>query len=416
MIGTVDLRVVPACVESCLAPQSASARTDSARTGTTRSSDARARADAPGVIMLALDGLALHVAAETLAHAELTAMRSTFPSTSATAWLTSVTGLDASEHGAVGAVLRVPGTDRLVNAVTGTVYGTSQDPDSSAERNAEPFVLESPTIFDRARTLGVEPLALGPELAALRGQWIRALLHGVTLRAADNEPPARNVSGIVERSAREIDQAIARPRTGPLLLWAHVNLDEHIHRHGYDAPLQAAVRFLDEAACRWAERGWTVLAYADHGQVPVRLDEQLADRWAALDHPRHCRAPSGGAGRVRWLHPRAGHEERLADELRAALGEHAFVFTPGELDDRGLMKVTPVVRARIGEIVAVGVSPRFPVPDPSVAYEHGSITEDEMSVPFAAWGAPEFECASFSGSTSTANVFASTIRPAGLPA
>lgn len=357
------------------------------------------RAVLPGVIVLALDGLALHIAAETFTHAELATMRSTMPSTSATAWLTSVTGLDASDHGAVGMVYREPGTDRLVNVVTGEAAAAPYSPAwqgpasprqarPSSPDQAEPPVLAAPTIFGMARTLGAEALALGPELAALRGSWISALLRGATLRSGGGEPPARTVAQIVECTVRDVGAAIAEPRADPLLLWAYVNLDDHIHRNGYDAALSAALRSLDEAASRWADRGWTVLAHADHGQVPVVPDERLAARWDALDHPRHCRAPSGGAGRVRWLHPLPGLEERLADELRAALGEHAFVFSPGELDDRGLMRVTPIVRARIGEIVAVAASPRFPVPDPSFAYEHGSITEDEMLVPFAAWGAP----------------------------
>jgi hypothetical protein len=249
------------------------------------------------------------------------------------------------------------------------------------------LVRTSPTIFDRAHTLGAQPLALGPELAGLSGPWIRALLHGATLRYGGVRPAEQSV-GVAEQIVREIESVLAEPRATPLLLWAYVDLDRHIHRTGYDATLLAALRTLDEAACRWADRGWTVLAHADHGQVAVSRHDLLAERWNALDDPRYCRAPSGGAGRVRWLYPRPGYETQLAANLRDVLGGHAFVFTPDELDDRGLMTVSPVVRARIGEVVAVAASPRFPVRDPSAAYEHGSITEDEVLVPFAAWNAP----------------------------
>lgn len=366
MIGTIGLHGVSACVASYLR----------------RSPDAiaDARAALPGVIVLALDGLAHHVAVSELTHAELAAMRSTFPSTSATAWLTSVTGLDVGEHGVVGTVYREPGTDRLLNVITGEVTGPV-----AGEPTQQP-VRTFPTIFDRARTLGAEPLAVGAELAVAHGPWISALLHGATLRA-DNEPPSRTVSEVVERVIRDVEAVITQPRSDPLLLWAYVNLDSHIHRSGYDEPLRAALRRLDEAACRWADRGWIVLAHADHGQTPVSPDERLIARWNALDDPSHCRIPGGGAGRVRWLYPRPGQEERLAREMRAAFAEHAFIFTPDDLDERGLMHASPIVRARIGELVAVAASPRFPVPDPLSVYEHGSLTEDEMLVPFAAWGA-----------------------------
>jgi len=398
MIDSVGLRNVPACIEACLSP-SLSAR-------------AQARAQAPGVIVLALDGLAFHVAAQALAHAELAALRSTFPSTSASAWLTSVTGLEPSEHGALGMVYREPGTERLVNVISGEVTGPvgsgAEAARDSAER--EPAVLAAPTIFDRARTLGAEPLAVGAELAALRGPWISALLRGATLRAG-YESPDRNVSAVVERVVRDIEAVLAAPRTDPLLLWAYVNLDDHIHRNGYDTPLLAALRRLDEAASRWADRGWTVLAHADHGQTPVSPDAQLTARWNTLDDPRYCRIPSGGAGRVRWLYPRPGLQDRLARELRAAFDEHAFIFTPEELDDRGLMAASPIVRARIGELVAIAASPRFPVPHPASVYEHGSITEDEMLVPFAAWGAPPHTLASPASAVSAAPAYTSAFPP-----
>lgn len=364
----------------------------------------------PGVIVLALDGLAFHVAAQALPHAELAAMRSTFPSTSATAWLTSVTGIDASEHGVIGTVYREPGTERLVNVITGDVTGPFADTRVSAEDGSAPPVITSPTIFDRARTLGAEPLAVGPELAAVRGPWISALLRGATLRA-DNGSPARTVSAVVDRTVLDVEAVIARPRIRPLLLWAYVNLDDHIHRGGYDAPLRAALRRLDETASRWADRGWTVLAHADHGQTPVSPDARLAACWDALDDPRHCRVPSGGAGRVRWLYPRAGKEERLARELRAAFDEHAFIFTPDELDERGLMRASPIVKARIGELVAIAASPRFPVPDLASAYEHGSITEDEMLVPFAAWGAAAPALVAPASAMSAASAYTAALPP-----
>jgi hypothetical protein len=301
--------------------------------------------------------------------------------------------------------------------ITGDVTGPFASARVSAQREEkaqgqekEPAVLVSPTIFDRARMLGAEPLAVGAELAASRGPWISALLHGATLRA-DNGSAARTVSAVVERIARDVEAVIAPSRTEPVLLWAYVNLDDHIHRGGYDAPLLAALRRLDETAGRWADRGWTVLAYADHGQTPVVPDARLAARWDALDGPSHCRIPSGGAGRVRWLYPRAGREERLARELRAAFDEHAFIFTPDELDERGLMKASPIVKARIGELVAIAASPRFPVPDPSYAYEHGSVTEDEMLVPFAAWGAAAPALAAPASALSAASAYTAALPP-----
>jgi hypothetical protein len=40
---------------------------------------------------------------------------------------------------------------------------------------------------------------------------------------------------------------------------------------------------------------------------------------------------------------------------------------------------------RVGPVVAIAASPRFPVPDPTLRYEHGGLDDDEMHVPFAVW-------------------------------
>jgi Type I phosphodiesterase / nucleotide pyrophosphatase len=369
---------------------------------------AAARGARRGVIVLALDGLAGHAAEKALAHAAVSPLRSTFPSTSATAWLTSVTGLDPAAHGVVGAVYRAPGSDRVTDLISGRSWGYADDlsqppgdepPDHEPldheppDQPPGPLVLPAPTVFDRAARLGVRPVAVGRELAGLGGPWAGALLHGADVYHAPSDgEPSIDPAVVVERTVRDVEAVAAGPRGGeladqPVFIWAHVNLDDHIHRAGYDAALMRAVQTLDEAADRWACAGWSVLGHADHGLVPVSPDADLARSWDRFDQPDRCRAPSGGAGRVRWLYPLPGLEQRTAEDLRAALGGHALVLTPDELAERGLLQATPAVRERIGPVVAVAVSPRFPVPDPTLAYEHGADTPDEVQVPFAVWGA-----------------------------
>src|SRR3981081_2180089 len=55
-----------------------------------------------GVVVLAVDGLAYTVAAEHWQPSTLDVLRSTVPSTSTTAWLTSVTGVGPEPQGAAG--------------------------------------------------------------------------------------------------------------------------------------------------------------------------------------------------------------------------------------------------------------------------------------------------------------------------
>ena len=345
---------------------------------------------ARGLVVLALDGLSYGVAEQTLVHARIRPLQSTFPSTSTTAWLTAVTGLEAGEHGAVGMVYRAPGADAVTHLVSGSSYrfgdGVDRGAERGADREAGRLVLGGPTLFERcAESEQNRAVVVGAELEGLSGEWAEALLRGADVVPSAPGPLTDDPVEVARRAIRDVStQFTVEP---PPLVWAYVNLDDHIHHSGYDERLREAVRLLDLAACRWAEAGWSVLAHADHGQTPVTPRAELIDAWARLDSPAHCVLPAGGAGRVRWMYPRPGHRRRLAEELQQALAGHAVVLSPEELDARGLLAATPAVLDRIGSVVAVATSSGFPVPDPGLAWEHGARSEDELLVPLAAWGA-----------------------------
>ncbi|PVC92136.1 hypothetical protein DBP20_00070 [Streptomyces sp. CS131] len=343
-----------------------------------------------GLCVLAIDGLSHEVALSTLVHARIHPLRSTFPSTSTSAWLTAVTGEDPSVHGALGMVHRAPGADRVTHLVSGDTYGFDTRTRPGSTPPAHALLNAGRTIFDDALACDRPALVVGAELERLTGEWVSALLHGarVVPSPAAASRPSTDPVAVVERTVREVGAVLARAVEAPPLLWAYVNVDDHIHQAGYDARLRMALQLLDTAASRWADAGWSVVAHADHGQTEVTPRAELIDAWARLDHPAFCRMPSGGAGRVRWLYPLPGREQAVEHAARAALGEHALVLTQDELHEQGLLSATPVVRDRIGEVVALAASPAFPVPDPKASWEHGALSDAEMLVPFAAWNPP----------------------------
>jgi hypothetical protein len=353
-----------------------------------------------GLVVLAVDGLS-HAAARAggWAGTDLTGLDSTFPSTSTTGWLTALTGVGPGRHGVPGMVYRVPGRGELVYAVTGQVLARG-----SADAGADPrLVVPHPTVFDRASEVGVNCVALPREIGWLPGPWARALLHGARVvrgpdggalagQAAD---PPRQAAVACAQVDRVLDEVQAGEKT---LLWVYLNLDDHVHRHGYDEAALAAVASLGEYAERWCARGWTVLGHADHGQVPSRPDPELCRAWSGVDNPVDCHLPGGGAGRVRWLYPRAGREEAVRDRLAAALGDAAVVLTPARLRALWLApesgpgaggcpgaEAGGVLRGRVGVVVALARDDRFPIPDAALGWEHGGIDEAERVVPLATW-------------------------------
>lgn len=341
-----------------------------------------------GVVVLAVDGLSHAAAVTGWAGAELTGLDSTFPSTSTTGWLTAVTGVGPDRHGVPGMVYRVPGEGTLVYAVTGRVLARGPaDPDGDRR-----LVVPQRTVFDRAAEAGVTCLALPREIGWLPGPWARALLRGARVVRGPAESvladqcadPPRLAAAVGE----QVELALAEAPAGrPSLLWVYVNLDDHIHRHGYDDALLAAVAHLGRSAARWSARGWTVLAHADHGQVRCQPDPVLVRAWSDVDTPADCHLPAGGAGRVRWLYPRPERAQAVHERLVAALAGTADVLTGQQLEGLGLAGGDGALRGRVGAVVAVARDARFPIPDPGLGWEHGGIDEEERLVPLATWRA-----------------------------
>ena len=306
-----------------------------------------------GVIVLAVDGLSSDVAKQSWLSASVSTLSSTVPSTTATALLTALTGVPADVH-------RVPGT--VYRNGSGLVHAI----------NGMPAIPALPTVLERHGAT-----VLARELDLLEGTWAQALLRGCTripaqakhkLAAQAEDPPL-----LVANVVADLDKALKDAR----FLWTYVNVGDHVHRHGYDESVHEAMLRLDAHASRWAAQGWTVVAHSDHGMVPVDPDPELVEAWDAIVR-EECVIPSGGAGRTRWLYPKADRLEAVFDRVATTLGDSATVH---HATDLGLPQ------PEAGPVVAVAASPRFPVPDPSVRFEHGGLSLDEIDVPFAVWQA-----------------------------
>jgi hypothetical protein len=213
------------------------------------------------------------------------------------------------------------------------------------------------------------------------------VLAGSTVLADSTVPggppaQARGVHEVVESAGRDLEAAVARYPGS--LVWAYVNLDDHMHAHGPDHDIELACHALDSLAGRLAASGTAVLLYADHGCAASRPSAGTMTAWREATSPQLCRLPAGGAGRARWLYPHRDMADGLIERLRPALPD-AVVTTPDELSRWGLVADGSPGQARLGEVVLLARGPDFPVPDPGLAFEHGSMTAEEILVPLAIW-------------------------------
>jgi len=330
------------------------------------------------LVVLAVDGLGYRFAAAGLRPDTIAPHTSEFPSTTVSCLLTSVLGRPAAEHGTIGVQHLHPDGLRAVNCLDGRLF----TPTSAVPPRPSP-VPDPPTVFAALAAAGIGTTALPNELSTVDAGVRDRLLRGCATVLAP-EPARADPAGTVAAVGARIHAALAG--TADVLLWSYVDLDTHVHRYGMDPPARAAVAALDRLARELCREGATVLLYSDHGlarSAPTTATLAAFDRAA---DPRWCRLPPGGAGRVRWLYPHATHTGRVLDWLTGRL-PGSVVTTPAQLAAWGLVTSGSAGQRRLGEVVLLALGPDFPAADPGAAFEHGSMTADEVAVPVATWHA-----------------------------
>lgn len=333
-----------------------------------------------GLVVIAVDGLSYFRAAQTLTSAELSPLTSEFPTTTVACLMTSVTAKPAFSHGFIGVQYLHENGQTLENCHDGSTSGWT-GPALARPTTTPRFS----TIFDDLREAEVHAIALPNELAALPAQARDRLLHGAELAG----PALPVTADPVDLTAAFADQIASVTAAKPdAMIWTYLDLDRHIHEHGFDRRAEAAMTAVDELARRLRDEGTSVLVFSDHGLVATVPSTATKAAWQAAASERWCRLPPGGAGRVRWLYPHPSHADRLAGLLSRQLTD-AVVVTSDQLAELGYVGAGSVGQRRLGEIIVIATGTDFPLPDPGLPYDHGSMTAEEVLVPMAIWSAAQ---------------------------
>ena len=325
-----------------------------------------------GLGAIALRGHAGHARALTAGMAKKDVAHSVFPSTTAAALTSLLTGVWPGEHGLVGYRVLDPSRDVLVNQLTGW-----------ESEGLDPLTWQAaPTVFERARAEGRPAFATG--VAAYAGSgFTRATLRGADFVAAQTA---------AERVEAAYDLAERHP--GALVYCYLPEVDKAGHKHGMDSPQWIAdLEEVDAALSVRVPSGVGVLVTSDHGMLDVPAHRQVVLDAEHLAGVRHI------GGEPRMLHVYVEPDAdvaRMADRWRRDLEGLADVGTRGEAIAAGLFgpTVTEAAASRIGDLLVVARG-NGAVYDGTAADQrgrgmigqHGGLTPEERQVPLIRLGA-----------------------------
>jgi hypothetical protein len=335
--------------------------------------DALELPQAPAYVVFLIDGLGA-LPLERHAHAApyLSSLLATqrpgtagVPSTTATSLTSLGTALPPGSHGLVGFTSRIPGTDRLLNAL---FWDKNVDP-----KEWQPHA----TAFTGLRLNGATVTVINKR--EFRGTGLTVAAH----RGADFVGADR----VGERIAAAVTASVERPS---LTYVYDGDLDWTGHRYGVASSqwLQQLV-MVDAEAEQLRESlppEVRLLVVADHGMVDSPTGRRTdVDKDPAL---RDGVALVGGEARFRHLYCRNGAVEDVAATWRDVLGDRAEVLTREQALGRGWFgPVEPAVLPRLGDVVVACHGDHAVVSTTDFSYEatliglHGSLTPDEMLIP-----------------------------------
>ena len=329
--------------------------------------------DAPSYVVFLVDGLGARLL-ERYAHvapylSELAAGSppgtAGVPSTTATSLTSFGTGLPPGAHGLVGFTSRVPGTDRLLNAL-------------AWDKDVDPLDWQPhPTAFSALAESGVSVSVVNKREYARSGLTLAAH-RGAEFIGADR---------VGERIAAA---ASASTRCPSLTYLYDGDLDWTGHRYGVSSSQwmqQLAMVDAEAEQLREALPSHTrMLVVADHGMVDAAADHRID-----IDEHPELRAGLelvGGEARFRHLYCRGGAVGDVVSAWTEVLGDRAVVQDREQAIAAGWFgDVQSSVRPRLGDVIAAATGDWALMSSADFPYEmtlvglHGSLTPEEMLIP-----------------------------------
>ncbi|MBO9520494.1 MAG: alkaline phosphatase family protein [Nocardioidaceae bacterium] len=331
---------------------------------------------APRYVVFLVDGLGHRLVAEHAEHAPyLHALLNEpgsghgvagVPSTTATSLTSLGTALTPGQHGLVGFTSRIPGTEKLLNALF-------WDKEKVDPAQWQP----NPSGFARLRAAGVHATVVSKREFMDSGLTLSGF-RGAEFVGADRI--GERIAGVVAASAES-----------PSLTYVYDgDLDWTGHRYGVDSPQwRAQLSAVDASAEQLREAldpAVRLVVVADHGMVdspqPARVD---------VDENPDLRAGVqllGGEARFRHLYCSGGAVDDVLTTWRSILGDRALVLSRDEAIDRGWFgTVAPSVRPRLGDVLVAARGDMAVISTADFPYEntlvglHGSLTPAEMEIP-----------------------------------
>ena len=288
-----------------------------------------------------------------------------FPSTTSTSLATLLTGAMPNEHGMLGYTVRVPHSDRLLNAL-------------KWDERVDPVIWQpKETFFEIGARNGIKVSHVAAKRYEGTG-FTRAVFRGANYRGANLYPDL-------------VTETAAALKETPSFVYLYVNdLDVAGHVAGYGSEKWLdSLKMIDNLVLQLREKlpkGTRIWITGDHGMLNVG-EKIVIGRDNLLNTELATIAGEPRARHIYLARPEISNE--IANLWRSELGEVATVHTKQEAIDSGLfgLPMPANFAERAGDLIAIVntdavlIDPAREKLESAMVGHHGGLTQVETNVP-----------------------------------
>lgn len=305
-------------------------------------------------------------------------LHSVFPSTTACALTSLVTGHWPGRHGLTGWDTYLPDQKRTATVLP-FVDRMTNEPLENVGLHVEDVILEPSLMTELER----EVCTILPNQIkdGSYSQWA----HGTTKIIG-----YRNLAGGFQAAVANITN-----RVGPTLTYFYISeLDTAQHESGTRSPkVKRLIKSLDTQLLKLrdtlADQGVRLVVCADHGLVDIPAEAQVR-----LENDNRIfdflECPPTGESIMPIFHVSSGKERRFEEAFSSAYGSHMELITIPDAEALGLFGadgIAAATRARLGSFIGIAHEPMALIYDPpgkrpkEIAAFHGGLQPTSMKVP-----------------------------------
>lgn len=306
-------------------------------------------------------------------------LTSTFPSTTAAAITTLMTGATPVEHGVIGYILYYKEFGVVAKAIEMTPVGGKRDSLLQMGMRPEKF-LPVPTIFQRLTELGVK---------AFNATYSHFVNTGFNRMTADGARQ-KGFHGLSDMCNVVIETL--KKEAPPLFMMVYWGLvDTMGHRYGADGDVYqreaySVLNVISEEIYPHLPDGTALIVISDHGQIQTNWKEEVW--WSHKDGIyRLLKVIPTGEQRMMYLH--ANDPKELKKYLETNYGDKCKILDAREALESGLLgtgKVYQPVWDRAGDFILIATGRnsfnfKYTGQEQSLYGRHGGLSPEEMLVP-----------------------------------